>query len=274
MPRLQQAPAPLTAEDVPEPSLPPVLEIRSLPLLERLDALREPGVSQREVDLFLEGLSAILPEHESPRVRADLMLDVLEDSRLCELTGSNGARVGATALEVLLELGYPYALEVTPAMLARARVAARTPLPRSVFVGLGAAALTSLLCLSGFLSQFLSYLDLLEHPIGESWVPQGFDSSVTWLPLFLALLMAPPLFTGLSWMLRLRVPTLLFNVTQWLVGGWTVWLGVNRSLFDLSLDAGSHQVSLVLFGLLTLGGAFCLRPRAQAEPTPLPGPRG
>ena len=46
-----------------------------------------------------------------PRVRADVMLDILEDKRLCALTGSDGRRVGVMALEALLELGFPYALE-------------------------------------------------------------------------------------------------------------------------------------------------------------------
>lgn len=270
MERLQSAPTLAPAESVPELPLPPDLEIRSLPLLQRLDALREPGVTQREVDLFLQGLAAILPEHETPRVRADLMLDVLEDSRLCELTGSDGSQVGAIALEVLLALGYPYALEVTPAMLARVRGSERTPTPRSVIVGVSVAGVSGLVYLSGYLSQYLSYLSLGEGPVPSSWrgvqSRPTFDDAVTLLPLFFTLLLAPAALTALTWPLKWRVPRMFFNTLQWMLGTAGLWLGLTRDLFDLHLQT-SHQESLVLLSTLTLLSAFCLRSRSST-PTP------
>jgi hypothetical protein len=277
MERLQSPPALAAAESVPELPLPPNLEIRTLPLLRRLDALREPDVTQPEVDQFLRGLSAILPEQESPRERADLMLDVLEDSRLCELTGSDGTQVGATALEVLLALGYPYALEVTPTMLARVRDSAPTTIPRSVFVGVGVAGVSALFYLSGFLSQYLSYLSLSEGPTPYSWqgVPgrPAFDDAVTQLPLLFTLLLAPATLTALTWSLKWRGPRLLFNALQWGLGAAGLWLGLTGGLFDLYVQ-DSHQGSLLLLGTMTLVSALCLRPRASPPPSPEPRPSG
>jgi hypothetical protein len=135
MERLREAPPPDHAL--------PALEVESRPLLERLEGLREPGVTPKEVDAFLAGLSAPRPPSEPPRVRADLMLDLLGDERVCALTGSDGRRVGAVVLETLLGLGYPYALEVTPEMLAWARGPRRTL--RHLRLGLAGGTLLLLL---------------------------------------------------------------------------------------------------------------------------------
>lgn len=267
MQRLQPAAASHATEDVPDLPLPPDLEIRSLPLLQRLDSLREPGVTQQEVDLFLKGLSAVLPAQESPRVRADLMLDILEDSRLCELTGSDGGQVGATALEVLLTLGYPYALEVTPAMLARVREAEPSTLPPSVPVGLGVAGATGLVYLVTFLPQFLDLLELRNAYHGRlpTSALRGFDDTAVYLPLFMALFLGPTLLTGLTWICKLHGARPYFNLLQWIVGVAGLWLGLTGHLLGLG---SHHPLGVLSCSALTLVSAFCLRPREDPEQAP------
>src|SRR5689334_13391606 len=91
----------------------------SLP--ELLEAVRSPDVLRTEVDALLRGLARPLAEDETPRARADFLLSLIESQELRELQGSNGRTVRATAVKALLNLGYPYALEVPPEALAEAQ---------------------------------------------------------------------------------------------------------------------------------------------------------
>ncbi|HYO71790.1 MAG TPA: hypothetical protein VEU33_37505, partial [Archangium sp.] len=143
MQRLQEAPPVSSGQEAEPLASLPVLE--PVPVRERLQMLRLSGASADEVDTFLAGLEAPYLPGESPRERADLMLDLLEEERLCELTGSNGRRVGLAALETLLRLGHPYAFDVTPEMLERARGPQPLALSSRSLVGLGLTAVNVLL---------------------------------------------------------------------------------------------------------------------------------
>ena len=241
MERLHSAPSTAPLEEV--PSLPSSLDgwdtgLQVVPLIERRDALRSNGVTPDEVKSFVEGLSAPLSPDESARIRADLLLDVLEDERLCTLATPEGARVGGAVLEALQELGYPYALEVTPAMLARARQReSDTELTSGVLGGLGLAAASTL-------SIWAAY-----NPLAP-----GYE---VWLSL---LLLGPVAASVLAKGLDSPLLHRLFNSAQWLVGMSCLIAAVNAAGISSSL-------SLAFAGVLSLFSAWLLRHGPQPEPT-------
>jgi hypothetical protein len=103
-----------------EASLAPLPE--EAPLAELREAMSSPGVIQAEVDGLLRALARPLADDETPRARADFLLSLMELSgESGERAGSDGRTVRAAAVEALLELGYPYALEVPPEVLERVR---------------------------------------------------------------------------------------------------------------------------------------------------------
>ena len=89
------------------------------PLEELLQEARSPGAARAEVDALIAGLAQPLAPEQSPRERADVLLALIEDTHLGDFTGSNGQTVRSAAVEALLALGYPYALEVPPDALER-----------------------------------------------------------------------------------------------------------------------------------------------------------
>jgi hypothetical protein len=111
-------------------TLHPLPGTASLPAL--LEAVSSPGVLQEEVDALLQGLARPLASNESPRARADFLLAVLESRELLSLTGSKGRSVHLATVEALLDLGYPYALEVPPEALAEARREHSDSAPRDI----------------------------------------------------------------------------------------------------------------------------------------------
>ncbi|WP_309897091.1 hypothetical protein [Archangium sp.] len=132
-----ESPVPDLAVQAPGPKV--------LPLREWVEAVRSPGVTREEVEGLLHGLSAPLAEGESTRERADQLLHLLQDEALVELTDQDGRQAGPAALEALLALGYPYALEVHPEVLSRLDRLRPWTLPRSGRWGLGLAAFAALL---------------------------------------------------------------------------------------------------------------------------------
>jgi len=74
-----------------------------------------------DVDAFLRALGQPPAGGETPRERANLLLSLLEDVEVRDATGTDGRTVRTAAMEALLALGYPYALEVPPEVLAQVR---------------------------------------------------------------------------------------------------------------------------------------------------------
>ena len=92
---------------------------RGMPSLEvLLQEARAPGAVRAEVDALLVGLSQPLGPEHSPRERANLLLSIIEDERIRDFTGSDGRTVQRAAVQALMALGYPYALEIPPEALA------------------------------------------------------------------------------------------------------------------------------------------------------------
>jgi hypothetical protein len=90
-------------------------------LTELVDVLRGPAVMKEDVDAFLVAIGRPVADYESPRERADLLLALLEDPELRDYMGNDGRTVRVAAVEALLALGYPYALEIPPEALTQAR---------------------------------------------------------------------------------------------------------------------------------------------------------
>jgi hypothetical protein len=104
-----------------EPSLAPWQPSQSL--AELRDALTSPGVVQAEVDALFAAIARPPTGDETPRARADFLhsLMSLREEAHEGMTGSDGRTVRAAAVEALLELGFPYALEVDPDVLEDVR---------------------------------------------------------------------------------------------------------------------------------------------------------
>ncbi|WNG27910.1 hypothetical protein F0U62_30815 [Cystobacter fuscus] len=245
MERLRSTPSTATSEDV--PSLPSSLEVpdvrrQTVPLLKRLSALRSEDVTPDRVASFMDGLALPLGPEESPRLRADLLLEVLEDERLCTLTTSDGRQVGGAALEALQELGFPFALEVTPAMLARVREHQAAARPMNGLLGGVGSAVGSAAWV------WVVYL----HNVPEEYK--------VWLSL---LLLGPVTVSVLAKVLDLPSLHRIANLTQWLVGLACLLASANTE--------NSMTLTLGISGVLALLSAFFLRHRSPAElPPPEP----
>lgn len=258
MERVREAPPSFTEESTPSlQALPAPPQVASRLLLEQLEALRGPGVTPEEVEAFLEALATPRPAEEAPRLRADVMLDILDETHLCELTDGQGRRVGLAALEGLMALGYPYALEVTPEMLARARGTPPLRLPRLMLLGLGLAGL-NVLGHTGY-RLFNALLEFLGHPVLslESLVGHAMSD----LPLLAAGLLGPPVLSALAGWFKLRPVKSFFNTLQWLMGGLCVLGGWNGA------DLGRYlrPDTLLFTGVLMLLTVLCLTPKQEPE---------
>lgn len=258
MERLQQAP-PLSSEEGAEPvPSPPGLE--PVPVRERLELLRLSGVSAAEVDTFLAGLEAPYLPGESPRERADLMLDLLEEERLCELTGSDGRRVGLAALETLLRLGYPYAFDLTPEMLARARGDGPLALSSRALLGLGLMVVNVLLPITLLSAEFFSYLEaLLDDGMGHGR-DEVFSGPARYLPLLVLALLVPPVLSAVMAWSKSRLARTALTGVQAMVGLVFLLLAVSEPPGDFWVY-GAERFLLALSGLLAWVTAFCLHPR-------------
>lgn len=124
MERTRPAPPPATADA--ELSSPPKGR-RSLNTL--IEEVRAPSADRTDVDGLLRGLARPLGPDQDPRERADLLLALIEDPQLAELIGSNDRTVRGAAVQALLALGYPYALEVPPEALGSSDSSQQAPQP-------------------------------------------------------------------------------------------------------------------------------------------------
>ncbi len=101
-------------------SLAPLPAPRSLAEL-RAD-MCSPGVIPSEVDTLIREMARPVEGEAALRERADFLLSLMTlPGAASQQTGSDGITVCTAAVETLLELGYPYALEVPPNLLERAR---------------------------------------------------------------------------------------------------------------------------------------------------------
>ncbi len=131
-----------------------------------VEEARAPGAARAEVDALIAGLSQPLPPEISPRERADLLLALMQDEQLADYTGTHGRTVRSAAIQALLALGYPYALEVPPEAL-EAKVRDELGVPgllssRRGQVGFGLVSLAGLVQL----------LPVLYFAATESWSPK------------------------------------------------------------------------------------------------------
>ncbi|QQR44474.1 hypothetical protein JKA73_36915 [Myxococcus xanthus] len=119
-------PAELTSDSLVE-SLAPLPAPPSLAALR--DTLSSPGVIPSEVDALIAAIAQRpAGDPEALRERTDYLLSLMTlPGDASVLTGSAGITVRTAAVEALLELGYPYALEVPPDALERARREQRLP---------------------------------------------------------------------------------------------------------------------------------------------------
>jgi len=81
-----------------------------------LASARAPGADAGARRAFVDQLSRL--DLGSPRATADRLHALLSSGELATLTGPHGTSARAVAVERLLALGYPYALEVSPEDLA------------------------------------------------------------------------------------------------------------------------------------------------------------
>jgi hypothetical protein len=114
------------------------------PLGRSLASARAPGADAAARRAFVDGLASL--DLGSPRATADRLHALLASGELGLLRGSHGASARAMAVERLLALGYPYALEVAPEDLAHWRE--ERPSEASDGRGLALLVMTVAVCLS------------------------------------------------------------------------------------------------------------------------------
>lgn len=107
-------------------------------LEQALVSARASGAGQSHRQVLLQQLTQL--DLGDPRATADRLLSLLSSGQLAGLTGRGGTSARAVAVERLLQLGYPYALEVAPEDLAHWR--AERPVDASDGRGLGALLMT------------------------------------------------------------------------------------------------------------------------------------
>jgi hypothetical protein len=169
---------PTTSSETGVASLP-----QGLPALEVLiQQARAPDAARAEVDALIAGLAQPLPPEHSPRERADLLLALIDDKHLGDFTGSQGQTVRSAAVQALMGLGYPYALEVPPDALeprSGREDRASQDQPGRVFAGGAGWAGFSIVLLLGLLQLIPTLM-----------ITDGFNRRDKWLELVAMLFIA------------------------------------------------------------------------------------
>jgi hypothetical protein len=114
------------------------------PLALALAEARAPGADVTARRTFVDRLARL--DLGSPRATADALLGILASEDLAALQAPDGTSARAVAVERLLALGYPYALEVSPEDLAHWR--AERPSEATDGRGLSVLVMTVAVCLS------------------------------------------------------------------------------------------------------------------------------
>lgn len=217
-----------------------------LSLRERVEVVTSPGVTREDVESLLDGLSAPLAPGESTRARANQLLRLLQDEALGELTGGPDDRqVRPAALEALIGLGFPYALEVPPDVLAEMRSGPRE-LSRASRWGLGLAAVNALVPVMG-------------EVVTTS--PSRWLADLKGLAILAGVLFVPAVLSALGERYRLKSLKSLGNGGLVLLGG----VGLIPAYF-MNRDGFSWGGATVLgISLALLTSAFLLRHRPEYE---------
>jgi hypothetical protein len=158
------------------------------PLASLIEEARAPGAGRAEVDALLAGLSQPLPPESSPREHADLLLSLIGDDMIASYTGTNGRTVRKAAIQALMALGYPYALEVPPEALEEKSREEELTGPGILSTGRGWAGL-GLVTLAGALqAAVVIYLGLSFSEEKLMAFILSFIAAMTLLPALLAVL--------------------------------------------------------------------------------------
>ncbi|WP_224371576.1 hypothetical protein [Hyalangium versicolor] len=262
---MERVRSPHSADEAFLETLEPLPGTSSLSVL--VSTVRSPGVTRNDVDALLQRLARPLADGESPRARADVLLSLLESSDVGELQGSEkGLTVHAAAVQALLELGYPYALEIPPEALTGplgfhgALQGLKLPIPGTIAM------------LAGFTAQAVELLP---------WVFQAVDtrgSLMDWF--FLAMFLGPTAMTLAGGLSRLRGLLMSGLVSMGLVGGFWLYVCTDELIRKPFMLDYPHPHILWVAGLGFLLSSILLRPSAwldkdapaQAEEPP-PTPR-
>ncbi|WP_224240638.1 hypothetical protein [Hyalangium gracile] len=226
-----------------------------------LEVVRSPGVMKTDVDALLQGLARPLTEDVSPRARADFLLALIEDRDTGDMQGTKGLTVRAAAVKALLDLGYPYALELPPEALAEARhgdgdsPAVRLPLP-------------------GLIATFAGFLTQSAHlmpPLLKS-ADRGYGSAPGLSLLALAALVFPTILAVLGGWWRIRAMLLTGRLTMAVTGViWLLGFGVQLLEYPFPLSRSLTYVSLVA-GLGFVVGAILMSESAWTAEDETPEP--
>jgi hypothetical protein len=221
-------------------SLEPLPSRTTLPAL--LAELRAPGVMKADVDALLRGLALPLVSGETPRERADFLLSLIESSDVNDMQGTDGRTVRAAAVRALLDLGYPYALEIPPEALGD------VPGARG---GQGAQELP----VAGLVATFTGLMVQLFKglPVTLELLSSEKSTANVYGLIFLTALLGPALSATLGGWKRMRWLQRLGLLTMALTGA--LWLAPFIALW------ASHKPSLDLgdiFTYLTAGLGFLL----------------
>jgi hypothetical protein len=114
------------------------------PLEHALATARAPGSDAGTRRAFVDQLTRL--DLGDPRATADRLLQLLASGELATFRAADGTSARAAAVERLLALGYPYALEVSPEDLAHWR--AERPSEATDGRGLAVLVMTVAVCLS------------------------------------------------------------------------------------------------------------------------------
>ena len=132
------------AHITPPPVEEPGAVVAQDPLEHALVEARAPGADERARRAFVDRLARL--DLGSPRATADRLQKLLASGGLETLRASDGTSARAVAVERLLALGYPFALEVSPEDLAHWR--AERPSGATDGRGLAVLVMTVAVCLS------------------------------------------------------------------------------------------------------------------------------
>ncbi|WP_224372964.1 hypothetical protein [Hyalangium versicolor] len=227
-----------------------------------LDAVRSPAVAREDVDALLQGLAHPPSEDESPRSRADFLLSLITAPSVGDLQSTQGVTVRTAAVRALLDLGFPYALEVPPEALADA-LSARDATPLAQLPLPGAIA-----TLAGVTVQAAELLPSMFQMANRQFPPAAWMFLVA-----LSVVLGPAAMTVLSGLFRKRGLLIFGLCMMGLTSSFWLYTFVTQLLdTPFPLNKSATFISLVA-GLGFLLGTFLLRPGAWGSDDETPDSR-